>query len=371
MYIAIDIRSLLSPHQTGIGEFTVGMLEGLMAYTDHTYILYYNAATAVTLPQVIADAPNVYRTRYPNKLLTVMSPYLNVPTIESCVKVPIDLIYTPNIQYIAHKKKTPHVLTIHDLSFLHMPEYFTRKQRAWHSLQRLERQVAAATAIVVPSESTKTDVVHTLGVPTEKVHVVYPGLAPSALEHSTTVGQEQVARSYGLHTPYILYLGTIEPRKNIDTLIEAYKMGDCYKKGIQLVIAGAPGWNSTETLAAIEATAGVRYIGYVPAADKAALYAGAKVFVYPSIFEGFGFPVLEAMAQGTSVITTNRTSLPEITEGAVRYIDPYRIDALVHALEESLASPRSEKYRTIAEAYTWERAAEELNNIFESYDRKK
>lgn len=367
MTIAIDIRALLSPHQTGVGEFTSGMLLGLLAHTDHTYVFYYNAAKFREVPNILMHVDDVYQTRYPNKLLTLLSPYLNRPTIESCVGSPIDLIYSPNIQYIAHHKKTPHILTIHDLSFIHMPEYFTKKQRAWHTLQRLEHQAAAASAIIVPSESTKADVVHTFGVSDEKVHVIYPGIAPSASEHVSPDMQKRVQTTYHIHSPYIFYLGTIEPRKNVDTLIEAYQTGNFYKKGIELIIAGAPGWHSEQTLATIEATAGVRYIGYVAAEHKAALYAGAKAFVYPSIFEGFGFPVLEAMAQGTPVVTSNRTSLPEITEGAVRYVDPYRIDSLVHAINESIDTPRTETYKTIAGGYTWERAANHLNDIFNTY----
>jgi glycosyltransferase involved in cell wall biosynthesis len=290
-----------------------------------------------------------------------------MPKVDTLVDAHIDLIYTPNIQYVPHHTKTPYICTIHDLSFVHMPAWFTKKQRLWHYLQRVKYQAVRSTAIIVPSESTKSDVVHTFDIPESKVHVVYPGIDQSAYAVISDEDTQLVQQTYHLDRPYILYLGTIEPRKNITMLIESYVHGMYNKKGIELIVAGAPGWNNKDILRAIDTTPGVRYIGYVPAAHKAALYRGAAVFVYPSLFEGFGFPVLEAMAQGTPVITSNRTSLPEITYGQVQYIYPYRIDECISAIDEALSHPRLSDARNISQKYTWEHTAHQLGVIFEQY----
>lgn len=365
MTIAIDIRSLFNPHQTGVGQFTSGLLSALRDHTEHEYVLYYNAAKKISVPESLKDIGTLVASRYPNKILTVSSGYTNAPKIDWIIRrqtgKQIDLLYSPHTQYAPHSTGVPHIMTIPDLSFEHFSEYYTIKNRIWHHVHRVRHQAEQATAVVVPSESTKTDVIHTCGISADRVHVVYPGLqsAPDTSDDVTGV--------YALPERYFLFLGTIEPRKNIDTLIEAYQSGTFFESGIELIIAGAPGWKNADTMRAIETTSGVRYIGYVPESHKAALYRNALAFIYPSFYEGFGFPVLEAMQQGTPVITSNRTSLPEITQGQARLVHPHRVDEFVSAMRK-YTTPQKQEYDVVSQ-YSWERAATQLDQLFQKYGR--
>lgn len=374
MRIGIDVRSLLTPYQTGVGQFTRGLLSALVEYTDHQYFFYYNAARHAA-PTELSEYDTVVTTKYPSKLLTTISGITNWPRIDSVMQrqtgETIDLLYSPHTQFAAHKGSTPHILTIPDLSFEHFPEYYAAKQRLWHRLHRVRAQANTATAIVVPSESTKDDVVSTFGISEDRVHVVYPGIPQTAFRSITIEDMAEVRKKYTLPSRFFFFLGTLEPRKNIDTLIEAFVASNLGpEEGFKLIIAGAPGWNNRSLMQQIEDTQSVRYIGYVTEAEKAVLYHMATACVYPSIFEGFGFPVLEAMAQGTVVITSSRTSLPEVTKGKAIYVHPYRVDEMADALCLVKGGKKMETFPEIARSYTWENAAKILSRVFETYGNK-
>jgi glycosyltransferase involved in cell wall biosynthesis len=365
MHIAIDIRSVLDVHQTGVGQCTRGLLQSLLAHSaDHTYTFFYNAAKAVVVPSYIPKE-NIVATRFPNKFMTVWSPFLHRPYIDDIVKKQkkADLFFSPNIQYLP-LRDTPRVVMVHDLSFLHFPEYFSRKGRIWHQLQRVERQLLDARAIVVPSQSTKDDVVHSFNIVEKKVHVITPGIDASYARDVTKKERDAVIKRYDLPERFFFFLGTIEPRKNLLTLIRAYRHSTLFDQHIELVLAGAKGWNDTEIYQAIAQTPGVRYIGYVKEEEKAPLYHLAKTFVFPSLYEGFGFPVLEAMAQGTPVITSNRTSLVEVTNGQVTYVHPHRVDEIVRALEKHVSKPK-EQYG-VTETNSWDGTAKQLIQVCNS-----
>lgn len=181
-------------------------------------------------------------------------------------------------------------------------------------------------------------------------------------------GEANLKQKYSLPKKYILFLGTIEPRKNILALIEAYEMAHArLHNPIDLVIAGAPGWKSKSIFKRINHSPlrkQIHIINYVAPEDKYDLYRSASLFVYPSIYEGFGFPVLEAMQAGVPVITTNRSSLPEITDGAAYLINPHRPDEIAEGIERILSSPVLHNYYfraglKQAQKYNWEKTARE------------
>jgi glycosyltransferase involved in cell wall biosynthesis len=260
--------------------------------------------------------------------------------------------------------------TLFDMSCWIVPETHTTenvkatKAYAEHVLKRVD-------GIVSISESARRDAMAILSLSGGNIEVIPPGVHDAFFR----VGSNDVARvrrRYGLPPNYILYLGTIEPRKNIDMLMNAYST---LPRGIRndwpLIIAGPEGWKSTVTLERARSTAhGWRYLGYVPESDAPGLTAGASIFVFPSLFEGFGLPVAQAMAAGVACITSNASSLPEVAGDAAVLVDPRSESDLTDALRRLIESPQERsalavRGRVRADRYTWAATAVRTWNFFE------
>jgi glycosyltransferase involved in cell wall biosynthesis len=210
-----------------------------------------------------------------------------------------------------------------------------------------------------------------LNLPPEKIRVIHHGIADPFFQVKPGEA-DAVRRRHGLTRPYLLFVGTIEPRKNVGRLLNAYRdLSPSTRDEFDLVLAGPPGWAQSETMARLRSPdPGVRYLGYVAEGDLPGLFAGATAFVYPSLYEGFGFPVAQAMAAGTPVITSCVSALPEIAGGAALLIDPRSEAALRDAMEEMLTSPsRREKSidlgRANAGRFTWQDCARKSLRFFE------
>jgi alpha-1,3-rhamnosyl/mannosyltransferase len=197
-----------------------------------------------------------------------------------------------------------------------------------------------ADGLIAISENTRRDAVRILGLAPERIRVIYPGVAESFFDTRPEQAR-QVKEKYALRRPYILFVGTVEPRKNVDLLLDAYQqLAPSLRGEFDLVLAGPSGWASWNTLDRLRAKPpGVRYLGYVPEADLPALTSGATVFAYLPLYEGFGFPVAQAMAAGVPVLTSNLSSLPEITGDAALLVDPRSLHEAGAALERLLLSP--------------------------------
>jgi glycosyltransferase involved in cell wall biosynthesis len=197
-----------------------------------------------------------------------------------------------------------------------------------------------ADGLIAISESSRNDAVRLLGIPEEKIEVIYPGI-PDAYFSVDARDVDRVRAGLGLHRPYLLYVGTVEPRKNVDLLLDAYAaLGSSFSGEFDLAIAGSYGWASEATMRRLQSSPpNVRYLGYVPEGDLPALFSGATAFVYPSLYEGFGFPVAQAMAAGVPVVTSGVSSLPEITGSAAVLVDPRSQAELRGAIKTVLTSP--------------------------------
>jgi alpha-1,3-rhamnosyl/mannosyltransferase len=262
--------------------------------------------------------------------------------------------------------------TLHDLTSWIVPEcHIPENVAADHALAR--RVLNRADGIIAVSENTKQDAIRILGLAPEKIRVIYPGV-PSEYFSVPPCAVDRIAGAYKLNRPYFLFVGTIEPRKNVDTLLTAWEETPSgFRSENELIIAGMPGWRSKTTMARLHQAnsegRSIRYLGYVPEVDMPALTAGARAFVYPSLYEGFGIPVVQAMAAGCPVITSNVSSLPEITDGAAMLVNPRSAAELQSALTSLDQSPDlrlklgaqgSEK----ATEYRWDRAAAESLGFF-------
>jgi glycosyltransferase involved in cell wall biosynthesis len=276
---------------------------------------------------------------------------LRRPAVERATGT-VDVIHATSIAM--PPKTAPLVVTIHDLAWLHEPRHFTRRGISFFN-RGLALALKDADLVMCPSRATLRDCAEK-GFARDRLRLVPMG---TDITIATDVSVEKARRQYGLPERYLLWIGTIEPRKNLPRLLEAYRNLDT---DIPLVLGGPAGWNEDlETLVA-PVRHKVRVIGFVPQADLAPLYRGATLFCFPSLLEGFGLPVVEAMAQGTPVVTSRGTSTEEIAEGAGVLVDPLDPGSIRDGMEEVLALPgRAEELSRAglarASDYTWGRTA--------------
>jgi glycosyltransferase involved in cell wall biosynthesis len=369
--------------RTGVGEYTFGLLDSLFKIDrENQFFLFYNSSKDVltNLPKWKYDNVHYVGMKWPNKFLNLLV-WLKLVKLDKLVSrkykvksrksgqtvncklgtMNLDIWFSPNLNFTNLSKHVKHIQTIHDLSFEFFPEFFTWKQRLWHWFLSPKKQCQEAEIVVVPSESTKWDICEVY-----KVHQV----------HKVIKLQPGVSPDYGLLTidysqkgKYILYLGTLEPRKNVESIIRAYKF--IYDLGFMiydLVIAGSSGWKNKKLMRLIENTPGVKYLGYVDEAEKKALFKNTSLFIFPSFYEGFGLPVLEAMAEGVPVITANRSSLTEVVGDAAYLVNPHNVKEIAIGIklilsDNKLSDMLGERGKKQAEKFGWGKTAQEFVNL--------
>lgn len=275
-----------------------------------------------------------------------------------------DVVHVPWVASPPHGR-APLVVTVLDLVFLLFPEYLTRRIR-WMAQLGLRQAKQQASAFISISHHTADDLLRHAGIPRHKIHVI-----PLAAEdYFRPVPDSQIRERYKLNVPFVLYVGTLEPRKNLTTLVRAFAALD--NPGLKLVITGKKGWMYQDLFATVEKlglTSRVIFTGFVPDADLPALFSAAQIFVYPSIYEGFGLPVLEAMQCGTPVITTNVSSLPEVAGDAALLVAPDDVRGLTAAMRRVLAEPglredlRGKGFER-SQCFSWRKTAELTAEVY-------
>ena len=377
MRIGIDIRCLMEGTRTGVEEYTIGMLESmLLKDSRNKYILFVNSFKRFKGDLGwLEKYPNVEIKNYgfPNKLFNFLVWFFGWPKLDVLLGG-VDVLFAPNISFISVSKKCKFVLTIHDLSFERFPEYFSKKRNLWHFILNPRRLCKRANLIFAVSDSTKQDLNKIYGISEEKIKIVCPIQNIADFQNSELQGDdvERIVKRYDLPEKYVLFLGTVEPRKNLVSLILAFERlieRNPDQNDINLVIAGRVGWSYHQILEAAKISKykeKIVFIGFVHDEDKLGLYKLAKMVVYPSFFEGFGFPPIEALASGTPVITSNCSSMPEVVEDAAIMIDPYRPHEILVAMEillkdEELCKKYSERGRMQAQKI--KEAAEKLDYL--------
>lgn len=272
---------------------------------------------------------------------------------------------------VPRARRVPVVLTVHDLTLLRHPELGTPALR--RTVGAVARHAAEARLVIADSRATADDLIALCGVPAARIRVVPLGVAAAFQPLPRDAARAHVARRFGLDAPYLLHVGTLEPRKNLPRLIAA--CAGLWRGGAltqRLVLAGADGWGTAAVARAIAAAgtaARVTRLGRVDAADLPALYAAADALVFPSLYEGFGLPVLEAMACATPVLTSRAGALPEVAGDAALLVDPGDHAALADAVRR-IAGDRDLRARLAAAgppraaAFTWARTAQETLAVY-------
>lgn len=368
MNIVVDIRPLMAEHRTGVGEYVYELLNAIFEIDQkNQYFLFYNASSKsiINFPNWKKENVHIVGTSWPNKFLNGAVAFLGKPKLDQFLlkncfpKIDkLDYFFSPNLNFTSVSDQVKYILTIHDLSYEFFSDCFSPKDRLWHKAVRPRAQVKRADIILVPSENTKHDVVNYYGISENKIKVIYPGLSSSFFAGSSSTNSFK---------KYILYLGTIESRKNVSAVLEAYqaakKQYPEVMSGYELVLAGAIGYGGQKIIEEAKKISGVSYIGYVPAKEKYNLYKNASLFVFPSLYEGFGFPVVEAFAASVPVVTSNRSSLAEVSGRAAYLVNPMSVrdisEAMVRLLQsEKLCLEYKNNGLERASLFVWQKAAE-------------
>ena len=374
MLIGIDASRATAARRTGTENYALHLIRGLLALNQaglaagqsHRFRLYFNQA----------PMPDLFPPAAEQRIIPLPRLWTHVRLSWEMATRPPDLLFVPShVLPVVHPLRS--VVTVHDLGYLHYPEAHTSFQN--HYLRWSTRYNArSAVRVLADSQATRQDLIQHYQIPQERIHVVYPGrdeaLGPVVDPTSLT----RIRARYRLQRPYYLYLGTLHPRKNLVRLVQAFAQLVRTSTGDELlVLAGKKGWQYDEIEAQVRALGlqdRVVLTGYVADSDLAGLLSGALAFVFPSLHEGFGFPVLEAMACGTAVVCSNTSSLPEVAGDAALLVDPLDTDAIAAAIHQVTHNPGLRQhlvergFQQISQ-FSWERCAQEAMHVLEDAGR--
>jgi glycosyltransferase involved in cell wall biosynthesis len=354
----------------GIGRLTRHLIRAAAPLlAEHRVTLFVAGPVPVGHPERAGWPPYVQMadTAIPERALTILWHRAGVPLPAEVWAGRCDLFHATD--FVLPPTRAPGILTVHDLSFLRFPECAHPHLRRY-LMRVVPRSLKRAARILADSQATREDLVQLLGVPAEKVAVVYGGVEERFSPAPEPARDAELVERFGLSAPYILSLGTLEPRKNYVRLMRAYERAWEEAGGDfpELVIAGGKGWlyeEIFETHRALRVREHVHLLGFVEDRFLPALYRCAWLFVYPSLYEGFGLPPLEAMACGCPVTCSNAPSLPEVVGDAALLFDPMDEAAIAQALRRGVEdSQLRERLRAAglarAAGFTWQKSAEAL-----------
>lgn len=380
--IGIDYTSAVR-QRAGIGRYTRHLIRALAELdADNLYTLFVagGATSDRTDRDLTAWAPN-YRIRsvpISDRWLNILWQRFRLPLPVQWVTGPLDLFHSPDF-VLPPVGRIPTILTVHDLSFLRVPHCFLPEFRQYLETA-VARAVRRAQWILADSENTRQDLIELLAVKPERVSVLYPGVEPRFRPVQDALELDRVRVRYGLPHRFILGVGTLQPRKNFDGLIRAFahllaaRGHDPEFDDVYLVIAGDKGWMYEDVLALPQRLGvgeRVRFTGFIEDADLPALYTLAKVLAFPSWYEGFGLPVLEAMACGTPVVAADNSSLPEVVGEGGLLVDAADLQAWAEVLarlltDKDLRARLRAASREQAQHFTWAESARRLLPIYQA-----
>jgi glycosyltransferase involved in cell wall biosynthesis len=378
--IGIDYTAAVR-QSAGIGRYTRNLIRALAELdAENRYILF--VAGGWGDGDGLGSWPSNFRVRsvpLSDRWMHILWQRLRLPIQIQTVTGPLDLFHSPDF-VLPPVGRTPAILTVHDLSFLRVPECYVPAFRRY--LERaVSRAVRRAELILADSESTRRDLLELLAVEPSRVAVLHPGVELRFRAVRDAEILDQVRMRYGLPELFILGLSTLQPRKNFAGLVEGFcrlvrerRSLDEFKD-LQLVIVGEKGWMYEDTYAAVTRDGleeRVHFTGFVDDVDLPAVYSLAAAFAFPTFYEGFGLPALEAMACGTPVVAADNSSVPEVVGDAGLLVDAGDPDALARALAQLLTDEGLRTYLRAAgprqaRLFTWEAAARQLLGVYQSY----
>ena len=368
--IAIDYTAAYE-QGAGIGRYVRELVAHLAQEDSNTpYRLFVAGAKTDNLPLVPADNFSWKPTRISPIWLTRIWHRLRFPLPIEVFTGSVDLYHATDFVLPPTRPGTKTILTVHDLSFVRVPESASPPLKKYLD-DVVPRSVHRATHVLADSTATKQDLIDLYGVSPDKITVLLCGI--DSRFQRVSGDMKEIRDKYKLaDRPYVFSIGTVQPRKNYSRLIEALARLRDRNYDVDLVIAGGKGWLAAPIYKTIEDTcmgAHVHFIGFAADQDLPALYSGAICVGYPSLYEGFGFPILEGMACGTAVITSNVSSMPEVAGDAALMVDPYDVDAITDALQriigdDDLRQSLIERGYERVKQFTWAGTAQQLRQIY-------
>lgn len=364
MRLGIDLRVLFGAH-TGDRTYLLNLLRQFTKMDlPHQFILFSDrwGNLPFNLPSNFVPVllPKLTRWLYNSLLLP-----------RACSAHKVDLLH---VQYIAPLfAPCPIVTTVHDVHWRRFPETFPAKDRTLMEIF-LPLTFRKVSAVITDSYASKADLQQFFKVPTSKLHVVYLAADESFFVRLKESERKKVLERYGLQEGYLLFVGVIQPRKNLERLLQAMALMRPKFEAIRLTVVGKIGWKAErlfQTVKELKLADCVKFVGYVQDEDLPALYQGALLFAYPSLWEGFGLPVLEAMASGVPVLTSDTSSLREIAQGAALLVDPLSVKSILEGLmqlvsDENLRNELKQKGYERAKQFSWLKTAEGTLKVYET-----
>ena len=360
--VGLDASRALSTAPTGTEAYSFHLIRALLPHLEASPVRLYCRR----------EPPPEVRTAFAGAEMRVM-PF---PRLWTHLRLswemlthPPDLLFVP-AHVVPPVHPTHALVTVHDLGYRVFPGAHPRRQRLYLDLST-RWNVKVASHVLVDSAATRDAVIEAYGVPAARLTVAYPGFDRTLHPVRDEAALASVRHTYGIPGPYCLFMGRIQPRKNLVRLIEAFARILSDHPGLNLVLAGPEGWLTKsihQTVDALGLAARVHFPGYVAEEDKAALISGARVFVYPSLYEGFGFPVLEAQSCGVPLLTSRTSSLPEVAGEGALLVDPLDVTAMASGLNRLLSDV--DLQRTLVAAgmrnltrFSWESTAEVVSAV--------
>jgi alpha-1,3-rhamnosyl/mannosyltransferase len=372
MHIALNAWSLLSPH-TGIASYTKNLALAMSQHDDVALRYFYGYNWSEDLREASVpgmDAVKSWVKRLVPSHYSLMR-YMQQRRFSQGVCNPrCDLYHEPS--FLPFAFDGPTVITIHDLSPLRFPSMHPAS-RVREFFEKLPKAIDRAATIIVDAESVRQEVITTFGVSSERIRAIHLGVSDVYKPRNASALAPILARYQLTASRYLLAVGTLEPRKNLIQAVNAFAgLPEKLRASSPLVIAGMRGWLTQDLenrIRQLEERGEVRWLGYVPAEELPHLYSGAAMLIYPSLYEGFGLPVLEAMASGIPVITSNRASLPEVMGDAGVMIDPEDTPGLREHIRRLLEDPAEaarlgQRGVERARLFTWEACAEKTLTVY-------
>lgn len=373
MIIGIDGNEANTSKRLGVGEYAYKLLMQFASAKDLDFLIYLKNQPLPDLPE---ERNNLkYRVLKPGKAWTQWRLPLDLYTH----KPQPDVFFTPT-HYAPRFSPAPTVISIMDLAYLYFPEMF--KKTDLYKLKNWTAQsVRNAKSIITISQSTKNDIIKEYKIPGEKVVVIYPGIKSVISQNSQSITMETLQSKYEISKNFILFVGTLQPRKNISRLIEAFAKTLSQEKipsDLELVIVGKKGWLYEDIYkkpAQLGIEEKVKFLNFVTDEELAILYKNAICYVLPSLYEGFGLPVLEAMQHNCPVITSNVSSLPEAGGDAALYVNPEDISDISEKIktliiDKQLRQQLIEKGKKQITKFSWEKTAKETLKVLEQAAEK-
>ena len=374
MHIAVESQSLLQL-RTGVEHYLYHLLEGFskLDLDDTVSSFYFSAKGHKHLLPFASEKVKEQRLAFPpGRVISMMWKLFRYPHLESLLPN-ADLFHFPNYVIKPVGKKSKTVLTVHDLAFERMPE--TLEEKNLEFLRKfVPPSIERADKIIAVSEFTRSELIHYHPAAEGKTEVVYHGVDQEFARPINAEKMDSARKKYSLPQNYILAVGTIEPRKNIQGLLKACKILFDKQSDIDLVLCGSKGWKCDELVNEImggDLSKRIRWTGYVDQAELPALYSGARVFVYPSLYEGFGLPCLEAMAAGVPVVCSGTTSVPEVVGETAIKVEPENPESIAEGIhrvlsDQTLAVELVQQAKTRATQFTWQNTARQTLQIYKA-----